>query len=163
MATYEFSATPVALTAGEEVVLSAEELRFAHTQELAKELKKALAGRGGYVTEWPKTRKQRGKPRRNPPSASTWTVQARKRRSTILVGNKQRHARLIERRQPLRGYHNKHHEAALRTIQKNWDLCAGVSFSRAVRRASSNRVRRFHAQERAAQRTAGYSRMWGAQ
>lgn len=154
-----FTPTHTVLSGGQEVLLSARELQFAHVQELAKEMKKAVAGRGGYTTRWPKTRKKRGVARRNPPSASTFTATAQRRKNTIRLGNRQRHARLLESREDLRGYDNVHHEAALRTVNENWDTMSQAAFSRARRRAESNRIRRIKGEQRAAERTAGYSRV----
>ena len=151
-----FSPTAAVLSGGQEVTLSAGELQRAHTQEMAREIRKALRGSGGYRSLWPKTRKKRGKARRNPPSIGTFTVQARvsKGRAQLRVGQKQRHGRLLETRETIRGYINVHHEAALRTIELNWDVLEGIALSRALQRARSNRIRKIHARHRAAQRAA---------
>jgi len=139
----------------------ADALKRATLQEQTKEMRYAIKGLRGYKTEWPRRRATKSvrasrRARGEKPSIQTWRFKAQTAKSKMYteVRNMQRHGHLLEVRDTLRGYRNKHYRKGLITLRKNWKRMSAKSQARAPERVQSNMKRAFHAKKAAAARAA---------
>jgi len=122
------------------------ELRRAQLQGTAAESRKALRGRGGYTTYWPRRRRgrrRRGERRhRGKASITQFVVKPFYARNEIAVSNKTRHGAILEHSPQIRHYRNIHYRAAHRTLSSQWDRIQGEAALDSVRRAEAAARRR---------------------
>ena len=142
-------------------------LRKATIQEMAKEIRKAIQGKDGYISEWPpvrtsaagrKARKRFNKGAGRKASRSDFRVQAKPSRKSggfIMVTNKGAVGSILELRPVIRGYRNKHHHAAIRTIEQNWRAMSKQATRHAPARVKSNQIRTVKAKKARAAKAAG--------
>ena len=137
------------------VQITMRELRRAQLQGTAAEARKALRGRAGYITYWP--RRRRGRRRagerahRGKASITQFVVKPWYAKNQITVANRTRHGAIIEHNETIRGYRNRHYRAAHRTLAKQWDRIQGEASLDAIRRAEAAARGREGRRRRAAQ------------
>lgn len=138
---------------GDIIDITLEDFNRAYLEAQTAEVRKALKGTGGYRTRWPKVRYNRKGAKSSRLMFRVQTkIRVRAGIMWIMVRHRQRHGHLLETQPTIRGYENRHYHAAMRTIEDNWQAINRVAAAATERRARSRAVRRFHAQQRAAQR-----------
>ena len=140
---------------GQIIDITLEDFNRAYLEAQAAEVRKALRGAKGYQTKWPRPRYNR---RGRKPSRQMFKVQPkfrpRARKMYIFVRHRQRHGHLLETEPVIRGYDNIHWRAGVRSIQAEWHKITRNASTHTERRARGRAIRRYHAQQRAEQKTA---------
>ena len=133
-------------TQGHQVVITMEDIDRGYMEAQAAEIRKAIRGKGGYTTDWPKpARRKRGSgPRRVPPSIGKFRVKARYKPGKwkhLELLHTQTKGVLLETRPMIRGYDNVHYLAQRTSLGKQWNRISQNAMNDTARRAEA-RVRR---------------------